>query len=146
MTSTNTASASPLKPWWRPFAQAVVDSCRAGRTGLPDLADALLTLPLDLDLGLPREVIHAGLRACASPRGAIRTRLPDRARGGFARVLWRNLRFQFGGDLGLGSMMMAQVEASRIENDVAEDIATILATLARAKGGPDAWASALGIR
>jgi hypothetical protein len=140
---------SHAKSWWRPLAAAILAEHAAGRpTTLAAVGDLIARLGDDgmPDLAVPAASLGAALRAASGPRGGTRSRAPDRAKGGLARALWRHLRFAIGHDVSLTGLMLARMECTDAEFDVAEDLAVVLATLAGVRsGGADAWKRALGM-
>ena len=127
-------------PWWRPFAIALADGLMRGAPPLESAVMAAAQVGGELSThGLP-----AALVACATKDWTLRRSIP-RDGSPLARALWRHLQFAFGRNVNLGGLFSARLEATPQEYEIAEDIANILAILARGgNAGADRWRTALG--
>lgn len=131
---------STSKPWWRPFAVAVADRIMQGAPILRAATEASDALP-----GALPDALGEALAACATGREWTLRRSIPRDGSPLARALWRHLRFAFGLHLNLHGLFAAKLEATDAEFALAEDIANILAIVARgSNAGADRWRAALG--
>ena len=128
------------KPWWRPFALAVADGMMRGAP----LLEAAVMAAAQVGGALSAHGLPAALAKCATRDWSVRRSIP-RDGSPLARALWRHLQFAFGRNLNLGGLFAASFEASDAEYEMAEDIANILAILARgSNAGADRRRAALG--
>jgi hypothetical protein len=132
------------KLWWRPFAVEVADRLMQGAPILRAATEAADAFPDDAFPPFPGGIGNA-IAACATGREWSLRRSIPRDGSPLARALWRHLQFAFGCNVNLGGLFLARAEASDAEYALAEDIANILAILARgSNAGADRWRAALG--
>lgn len=128
------------RPWWRPFALAVADGMMRGAP----LLEAAVMAAAQVGGNLSAHGVAAALVTCSTREWSLRRSIP-RDGSPLARALWRHLNFAFGRNVNLGGLFSARAEATDAEYELAEDVANILAILARgSNAGADRWRAALG--
>jgi hypothetical protein len=128
------------RAWWRPFALAVADGMMRGAPVL----EAAVMAAAQVGGNLSAHGLPAALATCSTRDWTLRRSIP-RDGSPLARALWRQLQFAFGRNLNLGGLFSARAETTDAEYSLAEDVANILAILARgSNAGADRWSNALG--